>query len=355
MFRKVFNHIRAEKFFAVLLMFFIFQNGVFAMEFPWSDFVEEYKQRKLEKKQQKEAEPMVQTVQEWMERATDIKMEHRIAEPYKEEENKNLVKKLEWPVFFEKYNNAPGSREFNLEKLQAEKSARSQGVISPDYKFMAYTECYYYPSSRQTTSAFFIYPLDTMKGKKQRVIDANVFAGAKKKPLISSTNENMKTALFSAFAVVDWSKDNKKVLVKEQRGSAYNGIYETNVWVYFLDESFEDDLQDAEGDLDGAYYSASRAVKYDELNETIKQYWFNEELLNLNRYRWDIKPLGFYAKDENIVVCVAYTYDKKNKEHLFLGSWGINLETGEIGLLSKTADEGFEISTNGSVLIRRLP
>lgn len=355
MIRFKFKGTATGKLFAALFLVLIIQNCTSAMEFPWSDFVEEYKQRKLEKKQQKEAEPMVQTVQEWMERATDIKMEHRIAEPYKEEENKNLVKKLEWPVFFEKYNNAPGSREFNLEKLQAEKSARSQGVISPDYKFMAYTECYYYPSSRQTTSAFFIYPLDTMKGKKQRVIDANVFAGAKKKPLISSTSENMKTALFSAFTVVDWSKDNSKILVKEQRGSAYNGIYETNVWVYFLDESFEDDLQDAEGDLDGAYYSASRAVKYDELNEAIKQYWFNEELLNLNRYRWDIKPLGFYAKDENIVVCVAYTYDKKNKEHLFLGSWGINLETDEIGLLSKTADEGFEISTNGSVLIRRLP
>ncbi len=355
MFRKVFNHIRAENFFAVLLMFFIFQNGVFAMEFPWSDFVEEYKQRKLEKKQQKEAEPMVQTVQEWMERATDIKMEHRIAEPYKEEENKNLVKKLEWPVFFEKYNNAPGSREFNLEKLQAEKSARSQGVISPNYKLMAYTECYYYPSTRQTTSAFFIYPLDTMKGKKQRVIDANVFAGAKKKALISSTSEDMKTALFSAFTVIDWSKDNKKVLVKEQRGSAYKGIYETDVWVYFLDDSFEDELPDADGDMDGAHYSLSRAVKYDELNETIKQYWFNEELLNLNRYRWDIKPLGFLEKDENIVVAVAYTYDKKNKEHLFLGSWGINLETGEIGLLSKNADEDIEISTNASVLIRRLP
>ena len=36
---------------------------------------------------------MVQTVQEWMERATDIRMEHRISEPYKEEEKSKPCKK----------------------------------------------------------------------------------------------------------------------------------------------------------------------------------------------------------------------------------------------------------------------
>ncbi len=341
-----------KRFFIIFLSLLFIPQTARSIEFPWTDFIEQYKERKLQQKQEEEAEPMVQTIQEWMERATDIKMEHRIAEPYKEEENPNLVKKLEWPVFFEKYNNTPGSREFNLEKLKTDKSARSRGVISPDYKLMAYTECYYYPSSRRTTSAFFIYPLDTMKGKKQRVIDANVFAGAKKKPLISSTDENLKTALFSAFTVIDWSKDNKKILLKEQTGSSYNGIYKTTVWLYFLDEDIEDILAEKEGEAD---ILASRAVQYDELNEIIKQYWFDKELLNLNHYRWDIKPLGFMAKDENIVAVIAYTYDDKNKEHLFLGSWGINIETGEIDLLSESAEDGFEISTNSSVLIRRLP
>ena len=113
---------------AFLASFVIYQNAL-AAEFPWTDLVNDYKQRKLEQKQRNEAEPM----EEWLERATDIKMEHRIAEPYKEEENPNLVKKLEWPVFFEKYNNAPGMREFNLEKLKTDKSARSIGVISPNY------------------------------------------------------------------------------------------------------------------------------------------------------------------------------------------------------------------------------
>lgn len=334
---------------AVFLALFMFHQNVFAIEFPWSDIVNDYKQRKLQQKQLEEAEPMVQTTQEWLERATDIKMEHRIAEPYKEEENPNLVKKLEWPVFFEKYNNAPGTREFNLEKLKADKSARSIGVISPNYKLMAYTECYYYPSVRQTTSAFFIYPLDTMKGKKQRVIDANVFAGANKKPLISSSNENLKTAFFSAFSIIDWSKDNSKVLLKEQTGSSFNGIYQTNIWVYFLDK---EEMQDITPD---SALSVSRAVKFDELNETIKQYWFDKELLNLNHYRWDIKPLGFLADDENIVVSTAYTYDDKNKQGIFLGSWSVNIETGEIGLISESVDDGFEISTNGMVLNRKLP
>lgn len=315
---------------------------------PWS---EAYKQKKLQKQQEKEVEPMVQTVDEWMERATDIKMQHREVEPYKEEVNARLLEKADWPVFFEKYNNRPGSREFNLEKLQANKNARSEGVISPNFKLMAYTECYYHPSSQQTSSAFFIYPLDTSKGKKQRVLEANVFGGAKKMPLISSSSEALKQFLFSSFTIVDWSKDNRAVLLKEKVGSSVEGIYQTYIWVYFLDEdSFEDD------DF-GSTFSALTAYgkRFDGLNEIVKQYWYSKNNLNLNHYRWDIKPLGFLANNENIVISNAYTYDEKNKEHIFLGSWSLDITTGEIAILSESAADSFEISTNGIVLIKRLP
>ena len=335
-------------------------------DMPWSDA---YKQKKLQEAQEKEEEAMVQTVQEWQERATDIKMEHRITEPYKEPPNPKLVEKLDWQTFFEKYNSAPGSREFNLEKLQADKSARSLGVISPDFKLMAYTECYFHPSNRQTASAFYIYPLDTTKGKKQRVLEANVFSGAKKTPLISTTNETLKNALFSSFTVVDWSKDNSKVLLKEKIGSAYDGIYQTNVWVYFLNpdkkegkndsasalaESAETNAQNSQKNVSvAAMYPYGR--KYDRLHNTIKQYWFYTDRLNLNRYRWDVKPLGFLAENENIVVCVAHTYDAKNREHIFLGSWSVDILTGEVNLLSTMASDNFEISTNGLVINKRLP
>lgn len=313
-------------------------------DMPWSDA---YKQKKMQEEQEKEEEAMVQTVQEWQERATDIKMEHRITEPYKEPPNPKLVEKLDWQTFFEKYNSAPGSRELNLEKLYANKSVRSLGVISPDFKLMAYTECYFHPSSKQTASAFYIYPLDTSKGKKQRVLEANVFAGAKKTPLISTTNETLKNALFSSLTVVDWSKDNSKVLLKEKIGSFYDGIYQTNVWVYFLNNK-EDKKSST-----GAIYPYGR--KYERLNETIKQYWFYTDRLNLNQYRWNIKPLGFLAENENIVVCVAHTYDAKNKEHVFLGSWSVDILTGEVNLLSTRASDNFEISTNGLVINKRLP
>lgn len=322
-------------------------NGAaFAFSLPWSTAA---KQKKLQEQQEKETEPMVQTVQEWQERATNVKMEHRIVEPYKEAPNPKLVEKLEWPTYFEKYNSAPGSRELNLEKLKADKSVRSQGVISPNFKLMAYTECYYYPSNQQTTSAFFIYPLDTSKSKKQRVLEANVFGGAKKRALISSTLEDLKQYLFSSFTVVDWSKDNRKVLVKEKLGSSVHGVYQTNIWVYFLEPDLGDD------DLGYDYLDGAYARKYDDLNETIRHYWFSKEKLNLNHYRWDIKPLGFLAGNENIVISVAYTYDEKQKEHIFLGTWGLNLISGDINLLSLTAENSYEISTNGVVLIRRLP
>lgn len=327
---------------------FAFKLSNITDKLPWSDAA---KQKRLQKQQEEETEPMVQTVEEWMERATDVKMEHRFSEPYKEEPNSKLVDKLEWPTFFEKYNNTPGSRELNLEKLMLDKSVRSQGVISPDFKLMAYTESYYHPSNQQTSSAFFIYPLDTMKGKKQRVTEANVFAGARKTALLSSSIEDLRQFLFSSFTIVDWSKDNKMVLLKEKVGSTIEGVYQTYVWVYFLgDTKDSDDEMDETAYLNGAY-----GKKYDELNEIIKEYWFSKDRLNLNHYRWDIKPLGFLSKNENIVVCTAYTYDEKLKEHIFLGLWGINVLTGENTLLSETLNDGFEISTNGSVLIRRLP
>lgn len=319
----------------------------YAFDLPWSDAA---KQKRLQKQQEEETEPMVQTVEEWLERATDIRMEHRIAEPYKKTPNPNLVEKLDLPTHFEKYNNVPGSRELNLEKLKADKNVRSGGVISPNFKLMAYTECYYHPSSQQTTSAFFILPLDTIKGKKQRVLEANVFAGARKTPLIESTNEQLSQFLFSSLTIVDWSKDNKKVLLKEKTGSSVNGIYETNIWVYFLQNDFSDDDMDENEYFEGAY-----SRKFDNLNAVIKDYWFKKDRLNLNHYRWDIKPLGFYAKDENIIINVAYTYNEKLKEHIFLGLWGVNILNGEIKLLSKTPNTNYEISTNGMVLVKKLP
>jgi len=305
---------------------------------PWC---EGYKFRKYQKEQENEGEPMVQTVQEWEERAIDIGMEHRVEEPYKGEENPNLVEKLDLPTFFEKYNSAPGSKEADLQMLQRDKSVRSQGVISPDFKLMAYTEYYYHPSEQKTSSAFFIYPLDMSKGKKQRVLDANVFAGARKTPLISSSREVLKQYLFSAITIVDWSKDNKKVLLKEKMGSSVEGIYQTVVQVYFIND---------ENDAEDGYVK-----KFDRLNDVIVQYMFYKDRLNLKRYRWDIKPLGFLADNENIVICAAYTYDEKNKENIFLGSWSINIVTDEIKLVSDTPDNGFEISTNGLVLIKRMP
>lgn len=331
------------------------KDTVLAFKFPDMPWSDAYKQKKLQEKQEKEEEPMVQTVQEWQERATDIKMEHRVSEPYKEPPNPKLVEKLEWQTFFEKYNSAPGSRELNLEKLQKDKIARSLGVISPDFKLMAYTECYFHPSNRQTSSALYIYPLDTSKGKKQRVTEADIFAGAKKTPLISTTHETLKQALFSSFTIVDWSKDNKKVLLKEKIGSSYDGIYQTNIWVYFLDDknTNSDKSSDNKNSKEGSIYPYGR--KYERLNDVIKQYWFYTDRLNLNRYRWNVKPLGFLAENENIIVCAAYTYDEKNREHIFLGSWSIDISSGEVNLLSTSASDNFEISTNGLVINKRLP
>lgn len=329
----------------LLIILIAFNSKAFAFDLPWSDA---YKMKKLQEKQENEQEPMVQTTGEWLERATDIRMEHRFSEPFKEEANPNLVEKLDLPTFFEKYNSAPGSRELNLERLKKDYSARSVGVISPDFKQMAYTECFYHPSSRQTSSAFYILPLDTTKSKKRRVIEANVFAGARKEPLITSTNETLKQFLFSSFTVVDWSKDSQRVLLKEKIGSENDGIYKTIIWIY---QKPADNDVNREGDTQKTAYIKS----FEDLNDKIRNYWSKKEGFNLNRYRWDIKPLGFLSENENVVILAAYTFDAKYKEHIFLGTWSLDVGTGETSLLSESPADSFEISTNGLILIKRLP
>ena len=101
---------------------------------------------------------------------------------------------------------------------------------------MAYTECYFHPSNRQTSSALYIYPLDTSKDKKQRVTEADIFAGAKKTPLISTTHETLKQALFSKFYDCGLVQRIIKSAFERKIGSSYDGIYQTNIWVYFLDD-----------------------------------------------------------------------------------------------------------------------
>lgn len=306
-------------------------NFCFAFDLPWSDAA---KQKKLQKQQQEDT--MVHTRDEWLERATDINIEHRKIEPF-EEKNEKLVDKSPFPVYFEKYNKAPGSKEFDLSKLKVNKNARSIGVVSPDFKYMAYTECFYFPSNDQVTSGFYIYPLNTREGRKKRVMSANVGAGAKKTELISASEKKLSQYLFQSLTVIDWSKDSKKVLVKERVGSSNNGLYQTYLWVYFMPD----------GDIEGY------AKKFDGLNEVIKDYYYYKNQLILERYRWDIKPLGFDYSNENIVYVQSYTYDS-NRVPIFLGLWSVDITTGQINLVSEKPIE-LEISTNGLILVKKLP
>ena len=149
-------------------------------------------------------------------------------------------------------------------------------------------------------------------------------------------------------------QDNKKCF-ERKIGSSYDGIYQTNIWVYFLDDknTNSDKSSDNKNSKEGSIYPYGR--KYERLNDVIKQYWFYTDKLNLNQYRWNVKPLGFLAENENIIVCAAYTYDEKNREHIFLGSWSIDISSGEVNLLSTSASDNFEISTNGLVINKRLP
>lgn len=197
-------------------------------------------------KEKEEKQPMVHTVDEWLEEAASVKMDLRKREEAREYKNENdpnaenlLPPSSELPYYAERYNVKPGSKELDLTFLLKNKFVRSPFVSNPDFTEAVYSEVYYYPQTRQTASSLYLIELDGHLGKKERLKDVSVFEHTRY-PLISTAVPYLKEGFFSTLTFVDFSSDGKKIIAKEKRGSNRFGIYETYVWVYFLtDENRE--------------------------------------------------------------------------------------------------------------------
>ena len=143
--------------------------------------------------------------------------------------------------------------------------------------------------------------------------------------------------LFSTLTIVDFSKKSDMLLVKEKIGSGVRGIYQSYVWVYYMQ---------------GEQTNWS-AKKFDILNETIKNYHAKNSHIALNNYRWDIRPLGFSKEKPNIVITEAFAWDKDKKE-IFLGLWGLDTNNASVNLISKKQTP-IEVSANGIIVKEFLP
>lgn len=265
----------------------------------------------------------------------------RIAKKKKEEDKKQFelqvqeAKKLLDTENFEflKYNNPQGSQELDFFGIYGKRQIETEGVISPDFSKMIYTEVHFYPSESQLTSELFLLPLPPQKTTYTRIMDAKL---SDKKPLKfyrPGMNE-VEEQIFRTMTMVDWSSDGSKILTKERISENLRGFLETRAWVYELNTQ-------------KTYYLQN-------LRQKIETYW-QKEGLDLAQYKWDISPMGWYevSKKEpsNLIIVNAYGY-KPYKTKVFLGSWLANYKTGEATFIKNTKQ--YKASQNGLILRKKI-
>ena len=139
---------------------------------------------------------------------------------------------------------------------------------------------------------------DTERVKRANVVEKE------DEPLISTSKDIDTKFVFRTLTPIDFSADNKKLVVKEKIGYRHDGIWKTDLWVY----DFE----------------TKTATKIPQIREAIIDYWAQVGGLDFEENRWDIYPMGFDANDDNRVILSAYAYTGEIPK--FLGTWSIDVE-----------------------------
>lgn len=203
-----------------------------------------------------------------------------------------------------KYNDPVGSPELNLpRKLNFDRQINVQGIISGDKEILVYPTVYYYAESDCTSCDLFMIKLDSTLNDTEKVLKANIVQ-KEEQPLISTDKSIDTKFVFRTLTPIDFSSDNKKLVVKEKIGYRHDGIWKTDLWVY----DFE----------------LREARKIPQIREAIIDYWANSGGVDFEENRWDIYPMGFDANDDNRIILCAYAYTGDVPK--FLGTWSIDVE-----------------------------
>lgn len=203
-----------------------------------------------------------------------------------------------------KYNEPVGSPELSLpRKLNFDRQINAQGIVSGDKTMLVYPAVYYYAQPDCTTCDLFLIKLDPSLTDTEKVMKANIVQ-KEEKPLISTDKDIDTKYIFRTLTPVDFSSDNKKLVVKEKVGHRHDGIWKTDLWVY----DFE----------------FNKATKIPQIRDAIINYWAKTEELDFDENRWDIYPMGFDANDDNRVIVCAYAYT--GDVPMFLGTWSIDVD-----------------------------
>lgn len=203
-----------------------------------------------------------------------------------------------------KYNNPIGSPELSLpRKLNFDRQINAQGIVSGDKTMLVYPSVYYYAETDCTSCDLFLIKLDPSLNDTEKVMKANIIK-KEETPLISTDKDITTKYVFRTLTPIDFSADNKKLIVKEKVGYRFDGIWKTDLWIYDFEKG--------------------QSLKLPQIRDAIVNYWANAENIDFDEKRWDIYPLGFDENDDNRVIVSAYAYTGAVPK--FLGTWSIDVE-----------------------------
>jgi len=216
----------------------------------------------------------------------------------------NMVYIPQYTFKLVKYNDPIGSPELTLpRKLNFDRQINAQGIISGDKTMMVYPAVYYYAQSDCTCCDLFLIKLDPKLSDTDKAMRANIIQ-REEKPLISTDKDIDTKFIFRTLTPIDFSSDNKKLVVKEKVGHRHDGIWKTDLWVYNFEKR--------------------EAVKLPQIREAIVNYWAETGGVDFDEKRWDIYPMGFDANDDNRIIVCAYAYTGEVPQ--FLGTWSIDTD-----------------------------
>ncbi len=227
-----------------------------------------------------------------------------------------------------KYNDPIGSPELTLpRKLNFDRQINAQGIISGDKTIMVYPAVYYYAQTDCTSCDLFMIKLDPSLKDTEKVMKANIVQ-KEEKPLLSTSKDIDEKYIFRTLTPIDFSSDNKRLVIKEKTGHRHDGIWKTELWVY--------DFETKE----------SRCLP--QIRDAIIEYWAQNEGIDFDEKRWDIYPMGFDANDDNRIIVCAYAYTGEVPK--FLGTWSIDVK-GENSKLETLDGYSFPVSVIGYRLV----
>ena len=286
----------------------IYQNNINKVE-----VTEKYEKSKM-------PESGYMTVAEYEDKSR-AKSKKEIAEEVKQAEvpkDSNMVYVPQKTFKLVKYNDPIGCPELTLpRKLNFDRQINAQGIISGDKTMLVYPAVYYYAQTDCTSCDLFLIKLDPKLNDTDKAMKANIVQ-REEKPLISTSKDIETKFIFRTLTPIDFSADNKKLVVKEKVGHRHDGIWKTDLWVYDFEKK--------------------EAKKFPQIREAIIDYWANAGGVDFEENRWDIYPMGFDANDDNRIILCAYAYTGEVPK--FLGTWSIDVD----GVNSKLEDlEGSSI------------